>query len=82
MGKEYKEDQIPPEKDKTVRTFNTSINISDLKTAGITPLDIQKAGEDWDTFLMLIKILQISGEPITDKTPLNELTEIQKELNL
>ncbi len=67
---------------KPVRKFNTSLTISDLKEAGITPMDIQKAGEDWDIFLKIVKTLQISGDPITDKTPLNELTAIKKELNL
>lgn len=70
------------EEEKSVRTFNTSLTISDLRDAEITPMDISKAGEDWDIFLKIVKTLQISGDPITDKTPLNELSAIQKELNL
>ena len=69
-------------KKKDMRTFNTSITISDLKQANISPLDISKAGEDWDAFLKIVKILQISGDPIDENTPLDELKLIQEKLNL
>ena len=68
--------------EENVRTFNTSITISDLKKANISPLDISKAGEDWDAFLKIVKILQISGDPIDENTPLDELKLIQEKLNL
>ena len=68
--------------EENVRTFNTSITISDLKKANISPLDISKAGEDWDAFLKIVKVLQISGDPIDENTPLDELKLIQEKLNL
>jgi len=68
--------------EENVRTFNTSITISDLKKAHISPLDISKAGEDWDAFLKIVKVLQISGDPIDENTPLDELKLIQEKLNL
>ena len=68
--------------EKIVRTFNTSISISDLKKANITPIDISTAGQDWDIFLKLVNVMQISGEPIDENTPLDELKNIQEELNL
>jgi len=68
--------------EENVRTFNTSITISDLKKANISPLDISKAGEDWDAFLKIVKVLQLSGDPIDENTPLDELKLIQEKLNL
>jgi len=65
-----------------IRTFNASITIADLKKANISPMDISKAGEDWDAFLKIVKVLQISGKPIDENTPLNELKTIQEKLNL
>ena len=68
--------------EKIARTFNTSITISDLKKANITPMDISTAGQDWDIFLKLIGVLQTSGDPIDENTPLDELKNIQEKLNL
>jgi len=68
--------------EENVRTFNTSITISDLKKANITPLDISTAGQNWDIFLKIVNILQISGDPIDENTPLDELKNIQEKLNL
>jgi len=70
------------EKDSPIRTFNLRLTINDLKVGGITPSMIAKAGEDWDVFLKIVKILQTSGPTIDENTPLNELKDIQKNLNL
>jgi len=63
------------------REFKEELTVEDLIKNDLTPMDLQKAGEDWNIMIKILNALQVKGPKITTKIGLKELTKLQEKIS-
>ena len=62
------------------REFKEELLVEDLIKVGLTPMDMQKIGEDWETMIKILNAMLIKGPKVTSKISLKELTKMQEKV--